>query len=501
MPLGPTPIWDDPATIDQLQRLAAEPTLTLVIGAGASAEVGFPLWGTLVKRLVAAGVANRFSIIKDSEKQAVAESIVDLGPTAAASYAKTLLGQKFDYELSRSLYGEVDTPNLAGPTSTAVARLYAELSAESELVTMNYDDQLHIALSKHLGPSSVVKSLTAPRKRQTAESIIRHIHGKAHPGEGSTRLVLTEADYFSTDAKSRWGADFMKARLRDSAALFIGTSLSDPNLLKYLYTQSDVGTPRHLAVFRRASHSSSAPAVRSFENATAAKWNEVGVATMQNDFYSQNAQFLHELRLIRTLKEAYVPYAERLGRWTLGMQDWLHNESSDALFQDNQRVVQEALVNLVESIVTVCGENNIHLKADETLNAELWSRRPSTRQLRLLGSSAKIYRQTSSVPAVSLLEDDSNPVVACFQTGVSTLNEIESRSSQTKTMMTIPVVLDDHPDYARLPVGILVLTSNHRRSLSIIDRVPTGPPTIGALLDGPGSHASNLLDPRVGLAR
>jgi hypothetical protein len=322
--------------------------------------------------------------------------------------------------------------------------------------------------------------------------IIRHLHGKAHPNEAPSPLILTEADYFSAVPKLRWGAEFMRSRLDGSTALFVGTSLSDPNLFRYLHSQADFTTPRHIAIFRRASPSGD-PAVTAFERSTAMKWAQVGVATLQSDFYSQTAQFLHELRLVRNLGDKYVPYSARLRMWAEDMDGWIH-DPTPAPFRAHQDLIQTALVNLVETLVATCAANSIHLKVAESLEAEIWSRRPSIRSLTLVGSSAALYRSAATMPSVSLLEDMTNPVVSSFQSGVRMLHELPPASSQRRTMMTIPILHDDHPRYGRLTVGVLAVSSNMERTLSILDRLRFAPPAVRAMLEGKDSHALNLLD-------
>lgn len=141
--------WHRPEVQDSIARLATEPKLTLLTGAGASAEVGFPLWGVLVRRLLeAATAADPRLKLNQQARAAFLERVTDEGAIAAASYAQALLGARMDHILGEALYRDVLAPRLPGATAMSAAQLYAALGSGAELVTLNYDDQLLVAFEQ-----------------------------------------------------------------------------------------------------------------------------------------------------------------------------------------------------------------------------------------------------------------------------------------------------------------------------------------------------------------
>jgi len=111
-------------------RLSNEPRITLVVGAGASAEVGLPLWNELVRRLLLRALSPKTPPASTdypaSAIEATARLLQEKGTLEAATMARAALGSKFPEALRLCLY---EWPhkwrwNQPGETARAVARLY-----------------------------------------------------------------------------------------------------------------------------------------------------------------------------------------------------------------------------------------------------------------------------------------------------------------------------------------------------------------------------------------
>lgn len=488
------PFWKLPAVQAAIRRLSEADDLTLIVGAGASIESGFPPWGDLVWRLLEEALRADTEGEPTATLEDAAQMIYKHGPLPAASYAKTLLAGRFESALRNSLYRDVLAPGVAGSISIAAARLHISSGPGAELLTLNYDEQLLAALGSVSTASEPAKAINSFRKRPNGERFVRHVHGRIYqekqPLDG---IVLAEEDYFAQTPLKSARDNFMRDRLDGGPALFVGTSLTDSNLLGYLHSQKKIAPNKHVAIFTNSSRAADA-ATRVYESATATKWRRVGVSAIQNRMYGQTAQFLHEVRLARAQGTAYVPYNDRLVSWESQMSPWMHNRDPDE-FGKHQDTVHGELRSLLEALVSHLDERGIPRSASGFLAIELWSRRPSARSIKILGTTVSRYVEpwATAEMKISALADD--PIVLAFTNGARMLSDTTSEASLWGTILAFPVTLDDHPEFARLPVGVLALRSTLPPSESVLSRLTREAPEVDDVLVGPGSTAQNLLDP------
>ncbi len=490
--------WHRPEVQEAISRLSHDDRLTILTGAGVSAEVGFPLWGQLVRRLVeSAAAADSRLRGNDAERAAFAERVMSEGVIAAASYAHALLGDRLDNVLADCLYREVLAPSIPSPSAMAVARLYAALGDAAELVTLNYDDQLPLAFDQ-LGLRGA-KALRSGRSRRSGEALVRHLHGQV-PIKGSVEgLVLTEADYYDANGRPPWQEKFMRTRLAGGSMLFVGTSLGDPNLLRYLYSQKAPSPLKHTAIFTIDPADPIASST-AYADASLKKWREVGVDPLRNDMYGQTAQFLHEVRLARQLGGSYRPYADRLRDWSEGMKGWLHS-ADPREFARNQSTIQEQLAAAVSTVTTLVSEHGVRLAPGEQLGIHLWSRIVDTRELVLLGGSAMRWTTPEFMPAVSLRGTSAgHPAVRAFTQGARMIFDLGSHEAPWRTTLALPIALEEHPRFGRLPVGVVALSSTCAGADSVLRKLRAEVPDADEFLAGDGGPGQDLLDPESALS-
>src|SRR5262249_22418974 len=142
-----------------------------------------------------------------------------------------------------------------GTTLTAVGELVERGVRERRIpavVTFNYDDLLEEELERRGVPHHVV---AAPGRARGDGVPIVHPHGflpRESPDEASG-IVLTEDDYHRVgDAVFHWASGEIVHHLRHGTALFLGLSMSDPNLRRLLDAARVRGEiPAHWLVQRR----------------------------------------------------------------------------------------------------------------------------------------------------------------------------------------------------------------------------------------------------------
>ena len=104
------------------------------------------------------------------------------------------------------------------------------------ILTTNYDDLLERALLGAGAGKRQIRSYVQRRAQLPPAAIpVTHLHGFAGREGKPKALVLTEEQYHRMQRGSSWQEEYVTERLENSLCLFIGTSLTDPNLIRYLY--------------------------------------------------------------------------------------------------------------------------------------------------------------------------------------------------------------------------------------------------------------------------
>lgn len=288
----------------------------------------------------------------------------------------------------------------------------------------------------------------------------------------------------------------MEGRLSSGSALFVGTSLSDPNLLRYLHSQKKPSPRKHVAIFT-IPLSDPVAGNTAYADAALRKWREVGVDPIQNDMYGQTAQYLHEVRLARELGVAYMPYSDRLAAWDQAMLGWLHDPTA---FEANQDLIQTQLTEAVETVKRLVVESGARFQPAEKLGMQLWSRQVAGRELALVGASAFRWSNPDFMPRVGVWSANPTPPVRAFSSGSRMQFELSGSHRPWRSMLAYPIALEDHPRFRRLPVGVLTLTSTAPMSESVVQKLRVEVPDADEYLGGDGGPGQGLLDPEGALS-
>jgi TIR domain/SIR2-like domain len=211
--------------------------LTLICGAGVSIGAGVPGWSDLLARLL-----NRMMerISKEHEIDAGAISGEDLTTRGSSlilgKYLKKNLGEDFAAEVRAALYERE-------PTSADVIEAIAELarpprfgSPLDSIVTFNFDCLLEERLTAHRIRNKPIFSEAV--RHSSDELPIYHVHGylpRGGPVPEETELVFSEDAYHDQfiDPFS-WSNLIQLNKLTQNTCLFIGISLTDPNMRRLL---------------------------------------------------------------------------------------------------------------------------------------------------------------------------------------------------------------------------------------------------------------------------
>ena len=246
----------------------------LFLGAGVSIPYGLPAWKNLVLELLfeQAQGTRRLGPMWPHYRRAVASWMTDyfeydplvlarmvertLGSNSRADVAPPLTATSENLFLSRlrsHLYANHRVPS-GRTTLNAIGDLIARSNANrgvASVVTFNFDDLLERELEGRR--VKVQPVIDATRVNGNGIPIV-HAHGFVpRTGPISRKdVVFTEPDYHHlTESVFHWSLSFMVERLRKNTVLFIGLSMSDPNLRRLLDASRNSDIPPHWQIQKR----------------------------------------------------------------------------------------------------------------------------------------------------------------------------------------------------------------------------------------------------------
>lgn len=258
------------SSIDAIRRSYHERNLTLFVGAGVSMGAQLPSWDKLLAE-ISAETVGQSAKIDVALLQPILQRFRELSsssPIVLARYLEAALrGPNISALVRDALYRDV-IAGKAGHSETLIelARLCAPRRSSAGIravITYNYDD----LLEHHLEAQRVAShTITNGSYQSDAEKLpIYHAHGfLPRPGtdEELGEVVLSEDSYHALYLNPyHWANVVQLNTLTDSTCLFVGHSMSDPNLRRLLEAskkacfRGDSGSPhvRHYAILLRIS--------------------------------------------------------------------------------------------------------------------------------------------------------------------------------------------------------------------------------------------------------
>ncbi|MBI3946641.1 MAG: SIR2 family protein [Armatimonadetes bacterium] len=260
---GPERIPGDAAVqeVASLRASYASGDLVLFLGAGVSLSAGLPGWDALLHRLTVEMWCERLGPAASGQD---AEAFADLFrqafggfPIISGRFIRKALGRRFHDCVRAILYSHPDATSSLLDAITRLCMPERGAGGVRALVSYNYDDLLQQHLARHsIRFCEVSAEGETPRP---SELPIYHVHGYL-PREGDTagdgELVFAEDAYHTQFLDPYGWANITQLNLlREGTGLFIGSSMTDPNLRRLLDVAHRHGRGcRHTVILKSPSH-------------------------------------------------------------------------------------------------------------------------------------------------------------------------------------------------------------------------------------------------------
>jgi hypothetical protein len=273
-----------------------------------------------------------------------------------------------------------------------------------------------------------------------------------------------------------WQELYLRRRLRESAVVFIGTSLTDFDLLSFLFRYASRRRPP-VAVLartpdpaRRADVFTSPSAEhRRYEGLQAQRWDQANIKVLAADYYAQPKQFVWELAHHKAVRRA-TRYGKRLDRWFTDAVGGLPLALGDAhTFEAAQQRGQALAFSWLDAVHELIRDSGHAVDPGERLAIHLWCRSPDKLSLApdpdaelssmaMIVCSDRIWRTPEAIDTRRIMLPSRRAAIEAFCAGRVTTHQTAG-GHQWNYVLGIPIVLRRHEGFERLPVGAITLES------------------------------------------
>lgn len=484
------PYFQRDDVLRSIEQIAEQRSLVIYAGAGVSIDKTGLAWPDLVDKLMIGCVdPSLYEIVRKDN------------PLQSASIVKQMYIKSFGVDRANMRIAE-ELRTLLYPSQIweraelahAVVRLAAQLQDHRKggrkkvgIVTTNYDDFLEqqvvsidtdrerngerlTALKTTVPDYEVeienVRELRRQVQRFTAEGQILHLHGyvSQDPAEPLSTVTFSEVDY----ARSyRLSAEILEQLLRAHSLLVIGTSLTDPPLLRALARTREEAAHKGLLRIATVPLQSlnvsvgDTSLVKDIQQNLVDRMDHFGVEVTCPDFYSQVTQLLTEIRICASELDrggsyvgSPVQYGNRLRAWWTSWKASRYDSSAkDNHWEEANRrdhaLLLRRLVELQEKFGLV----------GELMKLEIWIRwEPSTsnRYLKLWASSTGTWPDEKSMRKEMISSTSEYASVITFCRGRPDI--LLGTERRWRKYLCVPVKIGAQQGHD-LPVAVISLAS------------------------------------------
>lgn len=463
-----------PAVGPLVERFATAGHATLLVGAGASMEADLPSWPDLVSKLLTTVADARDELATPEAKSGwVRQTLERDGLLGAGAVVEVMAARPLDELVPEQLYSDEGPSGFVpGEIAHQVAYLRSCFGSGLEMLTTNYDDLIEEALIASGISRGHVRSYVVNRtleQRAPGVAAVIHLHGLAGRASPPKRIVLTEEHYHRMQRGRSWQETLVTECLENSVCLFVGMSLADPNLIRYLYGYKKSGTRRHAAIFVRQGEPSCPPAVRAMrEEATARRWGRCGVEAVFVDHYADAAQLLYEIGYRREAGGSYELVGTRADALLDRVETRLLLTTADReLFANRQVVLSAWLREMLYSVIeSALGDPP---PADEKLALALWLMSRDGTRITGWAHSDRAHQDPATISPIEIAAASDWVAVRTVCRGARVDLDRDNYASRWRFVRGLPLFVHQP---SRLLIGCLTIASSKPGRESILTTMP-----------------------------
>lgn len=236
---GPSTTEED--IISSIREAIDNSNLVIVLGAGVSVDYGIPSWYNLLQGLIIKSIApqeGRKLLLNVLLNKTLCEAL-NINPLILGRYARNKYKDDTDFNkaIHELLYKSIEDT----PKENTILYKVAQIAKQDKLdsiITYNYDDMLE-QIMDNIG----IETESLHFEAQVKEGIgfpIYHVHGYIPQDEdkiGSNNIILDESSYhYEYSDKDSWNNKVQLELFKEKTCLFLGVSLTDPNMRRILDT-------------------------------------------------------------------------------------------------------------------------------------------------------------------------------------------------------------------------------------------------------------------------
>jgi hypothetical protein len=472
--------------------------LVLVLGAGVSMNASLPSWRSLITKMTSAiddEALRKMAVGDSSDPMRKAEIILNLVKQGNVNVQ--------DHEVIRDALYHKNAPVVPGQLANSLARLIYTHRSHVKVLTTNFDDIVEKALYRYFDESRVGAYSIAQVDEwrewgHTPGNIgVMHLHGLVRQGrDPKAPIILTESQFLKYGSRVRAAISDV---IDGACTIFVGLSMSDPNLIGPLYQSAGTTSPRFaLVVPAQEIDASPEEAARYAIGAARYLEEQLGLRPIFLKSYSQLNQVIADLALASVEPERYLAaddpaeslvYGHRLGRALRDCYTAIGCAESDwapvgqAAVDFNERLHQALSIpggplDVLGRMSSLYRTTKLGGLDGENFGLSLWLRTrdevaaKETYSLCMVGTSAYTHREEWSMRREIPISADTEftAAQAVFQGSRQAANVVPSPSSRMWCgVVAAPVVLvasgsdkNIHGEPADiLTIGAITLNSTH----------------------------------------
>lgn len=457
-----------PSVAPLVERFGSAPSVTLIVGAGASMESSLPSWSDLVRRLLTRVAREHPGLTSETAEDEWVRRIVAPGDLlAAAAIVEVMASDDLGEMLFDDLYGpDGPTGYEPGPIAHQIAYLHRCFEDRLAILTTNYDDLVERALQASGVPKSRIKSYVRRRTPPAGGVPVTHLHGFAGRSGPPKQLVLTEEHYHRMQRGTSWQERYVTERLENSHCLFVGTSLADPNLIRYLYGYKKTGRA-HAAVFvRQGDLDGVSDEVRhAQEDAVSRRWGQQGVEAVFVDHFGDAAQLLYEIGLRRDRGDQYVSVERRAVKAVSAAEDNFFEVGDQKVFAERQVLFSSWLRKLLDDLMRAALDG-ADPPEGESLAVALWLLSGDGARVTAWVHSDRAHQDPATIQAVPVVASSQWIAVRTICRGARVDLDLDRDISRWRYVRGLPIVFESP---TRLPLGCVTITSTRPGRESVLN--------------------------------